>query len=166
MIGVHAVSVWDLMTKDASTMRKFIDFFSTFLRIYPTTAMMLFCVLAHLISLHLHNIRLQIERQLIDCRRSNSPLLESQRHQLNVTIKKYHLRISKAVYSLNNFFGFHLLSEVMFIFVGTTNCLMFVMIGYLTGDGLLIIANSAIFIDLTIHLVLIATFSEKISNEV
>ena len=144
--------------------RKSLDTTCFFSRIIPASALMLFCILAHLVVLHLQSIRKAIE-QLIYIRQPNS-LLESKRWYLNFKLKKYYLQVSKTIDIINQYFGIPLLSEVVYIFVGFTNCSMFVLIAVISGDSLLGLVNGAVGFEQMMHLFLITSFSDKISNEV
>lgn len=147
--------------------RKCLDFLSALSRIIPTCGMMLFCILVHLIVLHLQSIRSAIEQQMIVTNRLPTKLLlESRRWTLNFKLKRYYLQVAKTICIIDKYFGIPLLAEVVYVFIGVTNCIMFVFISAISGDSLLGLVNIAFGLENTMHLLLITSFSDRISNEV
>ena len=129
--------------------------------------MILFCIVVHLIALHLQVIQSGIKNQMICCQFvRNSWLLDSQRYQLNVRLKKYHFEVSKTISLVNKYFGFPLLVEVVYVFIGVITSFMFLFLAAIEGDRLLIVVNSAFVFVVSMHLILIGYYSDKISIEV
>ena len=156
-----------MTTNDSSMIRKCLDISCSLSRAIPASGLMLFCILVHLIALHLQAIRSGIEHQMIYSRSPNEWLLQSQRWHLNFNkLKRYHLQVSKTIDDVNHYFGILLLAEVVYVFTGVTSCFMFILIAAMSGDGLLGLLNGTVACEQMMHLLLITSFSDRISNEV
>lgn len=103
----------DAMTNDSSVVRKLLDVTTSLSRVFPTGCLMLFCMLAYIIALHLQAIRSAIEKLMIYSQPTNELLLDSQRWQLNFNLKRYYLRVSKTIDIVNHYFGVSLLAALV-----------------------------------------------------
>ncbi len=153
----------DLISSKVSLVRKILDLIGIISKIYPATALALFCVLARAVALHLKSIRLGIENLFRNP--INAELLDSQRVRLKV-IRKQHLLTYGLVRKLNRYFGVFLVIEVIYIFVGISNGLLFALMNVISFDGFLIVLNLAVIIELTVYLFLATSFSDDIDIEV
>ena len=159
MLLMEAFISADAISNDISWGRKVLDMLGYFTKIYSAVALALFCILARTVSLHLRSIQFRFRNQF------TNELVEFQNCQLKILRKQHRLACS-LVRKLNYWFGFFLLLEVVFIFVGVTNCLMFVLMGAVSEDGLMILVNGVFCFDHLVHLLVLASYSDGIVNEV
>lgn len=154
--------------KESSVTDLLIEVSGFIARPIPATTLTLFCTLAYLVYLYLKSIRTSIQHLLKTSPNNSSSdvlLLESQRFHLNV-LEKRHLLVCKIFTQLNRHFGFFLVMEIIYIFVGVINSSMNLLLG--GGNvGRLMEALFAIrFIDQIAHLSLLTFIAEEINNEV
>nr|CAH0103138.1 unnamed protein product [Daphnia galeata] len=164
MICHDVLLAFDVVFNDATWSRKILDVFGLFTKIYPAIQMALLCVLVKMISLQLKAIQKRIVHLLIPCHPSSLTLAETQRSQLTA-LRSHHRLICNTVYKLNHQFGVYLTLEVIFIFVSVINCSLFVLMGAISADGLLVVLNTVIFLDSLVHLFLISSFSDDIAYQ-
>lgn len=150
----------DVIPGPSSTIRKILDISGYFNKFYPATALALFCIIVRVHALQFASIQQRIER-IID-QRNISP---SQISQLKL-LRRHHSLVCSSVNKVNRYFGVFLLLEVIFIFIGVTNCFMYVLMSAMSIDGLLGAVNTIICVDHIIHLFLLTSFSDDIFNEV
>lgn len=155
----------DVYENTSSLVRKILDVSGLLTRILPSIVLVLFCTMMHLISCHLKAIHNSIERQCMLSNGSNVSLLESQRVQIEI-LKKQHLLVFKAIRKLNQCFGVYLTLEVCYVFVGVINCVMFMLMAAIAKKGFLGLLNFAVLVDQVIHLFLLTSSCEEISNQV
>ena len=113
---------------------------------------------------HLRSIRFRIRYQLNQLPKIVD-FIQFQCSLLKV-LRKQHRLACYSVRKLNRYFGIFFSLEVVFIFVGVTNCFMFVLMSVLSGDKLMGTLNSAICLDLTVHLFFLTSYSDNITKEV
>ena len=154
----------DVALNSSSWTRKILDVSGFVTKIYPAIAMVLFFILAQTVTLHLRSIRFRIRHQLNQLPKIVD-FIQFQCSLLKV-LRKQHRLACYSVRKLNRYFGIFFSLEVVFIFVGVTNCFMFVLMSVLSGDKLMGTLNSAICLDLTVHLFFLTSYSDNITKEV
>jgi hypothetical protein len=157
----------DMMWNESTLMRRILDLSSFFSKIYPMTALGLFCILAGLISLQLGVIRKRIDDQLHQCKHGENfnLVIKEQRSQLKL-LRRHHRLVCNLVGKLNCCFGFFLLVEVTFIFVTSVNCFMYLFSSATRSDKIMGLLYSVICLDCLVHLFLISSFSDDIVSQV
>ena len=153
----------DMFWNDSTLMRRILDLSSFFTKIYPITALGLFCVLTRVVSLHLGVIRKRIEDQL--SYEANAPLVNEKRSQLK-TLRRHHRLVCNSIRQINSCFGFFLLVEVSFIFVTSINCCMYLFSSATRSDRIMGVLYGAVCLDCLVHLFLITSFSDDIVSQV
>ena len=154
-----------MIWNDSSLVRRMMDLSCFLTKIYPITALGLFCNLAGLVSLQLGIIRKCIEGLLDQCHEENFSLRKEQRFQLKL-LRRHHRLVCNTVRKLNCCFGFFLLVEVAFIFVTSVNCFMYLFSSASRSDAIMGLLYSAIGLDCFVHLFLITSFSDDIVSQV
>lgn len=153
---------------DSSLLRKCLDISGFATKIIPATTLTLFCTFAHLISLHLGAIRQRIKRQLSSPSVSSLSSYHQESHR-NLQLKlwqRQHLLVCKTINKLNKYFGIFLAIEVVFVFVGVINSLMFLLLSVMINDKLLATYNGVVIFDHIVSLFLLTYFSTNITDQV
>lgn len=156
-----------MIWNESTLMRRILDLSSFFSKIYPMTALGLFCILAGSISLQLGVIRKRIDDQLHQCKHEENInlVIKEQRSQLKL-LRRHHRLVCNSVGKLNCCFGFFLLVEVAFIFVTSVNCFMYLFSSATRSDNIMGLLYSVICLDCLVHLFLISSFSDDIVSQV
>lgn len=153
-----------MIFNESTPIRRILDMSAFTTKIYPITALGLFCILARIVSLHLGVIRKRIEDQLNHGVNSTLSSVNAQLSQLK-TLRRHHRLVCNSVRQLNCCFGFFLLVEVSFIFVTSINCSMYLFSSATTSDRLMVVLYCVVFVDCLVHLFLITSFSDDIVSQ-
>lgn len=166
MLLLEIVLGFDVFLNDSSLTRKVLDMSGFLMKIYPAITLALFCVLARTVTLHLRSIRFCIKRKLVQRTPSSIVKMENFHGFLLKVLRRQHCLVYSSIRKLNRYFGIFLALEVVYIFVGVTNCLMFVLMSAMNDDMLMGALNGAICLDQMVHLLFLASFSDGIVHEV
>ena len=142
-----------------SAARKILDLLCFPTRLYQSAPFVLFCVLALAASWQLEYIHTRIER----LRFLNAHVDKAKNLKL---LMREHVHICRSIQIFNNFFGFFLFVEVVFIFVGIINASMFVLVSSLIGHFDLAFVNGAIATDQFVRLFVMSYVSSAITKKV
>lgn len=155
-----------LIFTENSFKRIILEMSSLITKIFPTTVLVLFCTLAHFISLHLGIIHNRIEDNYLNRKPSSGVLLlQSQRFELKL-LQGQHLLACHTIDQLNRFFGLFLAVEVCFIYVGVINSSMFLLVCVMENYRTWSLFSGIILLDHLVHFFLLTTFSSCVTNQV
>ena len=126
------------------------------MKIYPAIQMALFYTLTQLVSLQLKAIRKRVLALI---------LVESQSSEL-IALRRHHRLICRTVRKLNRYFGIFLSIEVGYIFVISITSSLYILLSGMNIDGLLEALNVSVWLDVLVHLYLLASSSDDIVNQV
>ncbi len=166
MLLLEVLLGFDVFLNDSSLTRKVLDMSGYLMKIYPAITLALFCILARTVTLHLRSIRFCIRRKFVQHPPSSIVKMENFPSYLLKVLRRQHRLVCSSIQKLNRYFGIFLAIEVIYIFVGVTNCLMFVLMSALNDDMLMGALNAAICLDQMVHLLFLTSFSDDIVHEV
>jgi hypothetical protein len=139
--------------------RKTLDLLCFATRLYQSAPFVLFCVLALAASWQFDYIRIQLER-----------LYFVNTHEDKVKnlklLMRDHVNICRSIQIFNDFFGFLIFIQVVFIFIGVINVSMFMLVSSIIGHLNLAFFNGAIAIDHFFRLYAISYVSSAITKKV
>ena len=151
-----AILAIETFTNKSSMVRKILDLCGLFTRIFPTTVVTLFCLIALIVSMHLNviNSHLKDDVSIID---GNKLLI----------LKGQHLLTCEIVDKINQCLGFALLMEVIFTFVGMTNNLMYFLVSITKTDWHIAILSLIFCVDqILVQFFSMSVSADRIVNQV
>lgn len=128
-------------------------------KIYASSTLLLFCILCKILAGRISSIRQKLlVQQISSFGIPRDLILRKQRSQYTC--------VSQSIELLNECFGYIMLFEVPYIFVGVINTSMHLVISANIGDWGSKVFSIMFFINHVINLMLICLSSEKINTEV
>ena len=157
MIGIEILEV-ETTGMQPTLARQFMEIYCFVTKIYPTTAMALFCLFCFVISQQLNGVKHQVESLSItdvnDARKALSKL------------QRQHVQICNSVNHLNRCFGLILLIDIPFNFIGVINTPMVFLVNKSPIWSAYSILQIVSWVNHTVSVILVSFTSQNISRQV
>lgn len=141
--------------------RKFMEIYSYVAKLYPTTAIVLFCIFSYVINKQLNAVKSQVESLI-----TNPPDSDDEAKSFLSKLQRQHVQICLSVGLLNRCFGLILLIDIPFNFIGVINTTMNFFMNGSVAKWSFKILQLATFVNHIINVILISFRADKIASQV